>query len=75
MNTESSSTLSSVPFPLKAYTVAQLSVIYGVSKKTFRRWIEPISESVGEKQGYFYNISQIKTIVTYLGVPGNIQVH
>lgn len=74
MNTDLKSSLSGVTFTLKAYTVKQLSELYGVSAKTFRRWLEPFSKSIGEKRGYFYNISQVKCIVSHLGVPGDIVV-
>ena len=74
MNAALKSSLSGVPFNLKAYTVKQLSELYGVSAKTFRRWLEPFAKSIGEKKGYFYNISQVKCIVSYLGAPGNIVV-
>lgn len=74
MSQEAKSTLSGVSFPLKAYTVTQLSEIYGVSTKTFRRWVSPFKKEVGEKQGYFFNISQVKCIVQRLGVPGNVIV-
>ncbi|MEO6832673.1 MAG: hypothetical protein ABI378_09400 [Chitinophagaceae bacterium] len=68
------SILSGISFPLKAYTVKQLSELYGVSTKTFRRWVEPFKTAIGEKHGYFYNISQVKCIVQRLGVPGDIIV-
>jgi transcriptional antiterminator len=70
MNEEKNSILSGASFLLKAYTLKQLSELYGVSAKTIRRWIEPITEQLGMKQGHFYNISQVKCIVTHLGVPG-----
>lgn len=63
-----------IAFPLKAYTVKQLSELYGVSTKTFRRWLSPFSSKVGTKQGYFYNISQVKCIVQHLGIPGSVVV-
>ena len=62
---------SGVRFPLKPYTVKQLADLYGVSTKTFRKWLSPFTKKIGEKQGYFYNISQVQRIVAYLGVPGN----
>jgi len=74
MKQETKSTLTGVSFPLKAYTVKQLSELYGVSAKTLRRWLEPLTKQLGEKRGYFYNISQVKCIIKYLGAPGNITV-
>jgi hypothetical protein len=74
MSRNNKSTLSGISFPLKAYTVKQLSEIYGVSTKTFRRWLAPFSEDIGQKLGYFYNVTQVKLIVQHLGVPGEITV-
>lgn len=74
MNPDQKSNLSGVGFSLKAYTVKQLSELYGVSAKTFRRWLQPFVKSIGEKQGYFYNISQVKCIISNLGTPGNVSV-
>ncbi len=74
MSKDTKSTLSGVTFPLKAYSVKQLSELYGVSAKTFRRWLSPFKKDVGEKQGNFFNISQVKCIVSHLGVPGSVVV-
>lgn len=68
------SEVSGVAFPLKAYTVKSLAEVYGVSAKTFRRWLAPFHKKIGEKQGYFYSISQVKSIVEHLGIPGNVIV-
>ena len=74
MKQDINSPATSVHFPLKAYTVKQLSELYGVSPKTFHRWIAPFLEDIGEKKGYFYTISQVKTILKHLGVPGTFIV-
>ena len=74
MNQEPQSTISSVQFALRPYSVKQLSELYGVSSKTFRRWLKPFLEAIGEKLGYYYNISQVRFIVQKLGVPGNVMV-
>ena len=74
MNAEPKCNLSGVSFSLKAYSVKQLSELYGVSAKTFRRWLSPFKRDVGEKQGNYFNISQVKCIVQHLGVPGSVVV-
>lgn len=66
--------LSGVAFALKAYTLKELSELYGVSEKTFRKWLSPFKEAIGEKRGYFYTIGQVKQILEFLGVPGNIMI-
>lgn len=74
MNKDQNSTLSAVGFKLKAYTVKQLSELCGVTAKTFHRWIKPIAEQIGRRQGYFYNITQVRCIVAHLGVPGDVVI-
>ena len=74
VTTNTATPMTAVQFFLKAYSVKQLSEIYGVSTKTFRRWIAPFKSHIGDKQGYFYNIAQVKRIVQTLGVPGAVEV-
>lgn len=62
--------ITGVSFSLKPYSVKQLSGLYGVSTKTFRRWMAPYQEEVGEKLGHYYTISQVTCIVHRLGIPG-----
>lgn len=56
-------------FPVRAYTAQELSKIYKVCKKTFMRWIKPFEEVIGERQGRYYNINQVKIILEKLGTP------
>ena len=57
-------------FALKAYSLKELSGFYEVSTKTLRRWLVPFKKEIGEKQGNFFTIVQVKCIVTKLGIPG-----
>lgn len=56
---------------LRPYTAKQLSELYGVDVKTFRSWLKPFANEIGEKKGYFYNIVQVRCIFNHLGLPGN----
>ena len=56
-------------FPMRVYTAQELSKTYKVCKKTFMRWIKPFEAVIGERQGRYYNINQVKTILDKLGVP------
>lgn len=58
-------------FQLRPYTIAELADMYGVSKKTFRKWLEPFQELIGERNGFFYSIIQVKIIFDKLGMPGS----
>lgn len=56
---------------LRPYTIAELADMYGVSKKTLRKWMEPFQEQIGERIGFFYSIVQVKIIFEKLGMPGS----
>ncbi|HQD11052.1 MAG TPA: hypothetical protein PLQ65_15380 [Flavihumibacter sp.] len=59
------------PVELRPYTIAELADMYGVSKKTLRKWMEPFQEQIGERIGFFYSIVQVKIIFEKLGMPGS----
>jgi len=57
---------------IKAYSTKELANIYGVCEKTFKRWLRPFHQEVGERQGRYYNVAQVKVIFYRLGVPCRI---
>ena len=61
-----------VAFPLKPYTTSQLATLYGVTPPTLRKWLKPFSSAIGEKNGHFYTIAQVKSILINLGIPGDM---
>jgi len=60
-------------FILRPYSLKELSDLYGVCTKTFKKWIAPFTESIGEKRSRFYTVNQVKTIVEKLGLPDIIE--
>jgi hypothetical protein len=56
---------------LRAYTTKELAELYKVNERTFKRWIEPFSSTIGERNGHFFNINQVRTIFEKLGSPFN----
>jgi uncharacterized protein YjcR len=54
---------------IRPYSAKELADIYGVCDKTIKKWIRPFSIQVGEKQGRYYNVAQVKIIFERLGVP------
>lgn len=60
--------------PLKPYSLAELSRIYGVCVRTMKKWLAPFDEEVGKKRGRYYTISQVKMIFEKLGLPGEVHV-
>ena len=37
------------------------------------RWLKPFEEQIGERQGRYYNINQVKIIIGKLGMPGGYE--
>ena len=58
---------------VKPYTMKELCDIYQVSDKTMRKWLKPFSEQLGKRQGHIYNVAQVITIFTNLGIPSVLE--
>lgn len=58
---------------IKAYTISELAAIYKVCSKTFKKWIEPFAEVIGEKRGRYYNVNQVKIIFEKIGIPHTVE--
>ncbi len=54
---------------LKPYTLKEMCVLYGVCRFTFRKWLKPFENQIGEKQGIYFSINQVKIIFDKLGYP------
>lgn len=59
---------------LLPYSVVELSTIYDVCDRTFKKWIKPFETEIGAKHGRYYTISQVKIIIDKLGLPAEIQL-
>lgn len=57
---------------IKPYKHKELSDLYGVSKKTFTKWLIPFREKIGERKGHYYSVEQVRIIFTLLGIPSNL---
>ncbi len=58
---------------IKPYSGKELSDIYGISVKTFLKWLKPFTKEVGDKKGRFYNVLQVEIIFARLGLPYKLQ--
>lgn len=58
---------------IRPYTKAELSAFYGVCTKTFSKWLIPFQDKIGERNGHFYSVEQVKVIFTCLGVPESLE--
>ena len=59
---------------LLPYSVVELSTIYDVCDRTFKKWLKPFEQEIGKKQGRYFNISQVKIIIEKLGLPAEIEL-
>lgn len=54
---------------LKPYSLMELSRIYGVDFRTFKKWLLPFQENIGARVGRYYTVAQVKKIFEVLGTP------
>jgi transposase len=59
---------------IKPYTIRELSLLYGVSRITFRRWLNKFKQELGNRAGRYYSIPQVKVIFKHLDFPCVIEV-
>ncbi len=59
---------------VKPYTLRELAALYQVGWKTFKSWIKPFTEEIGERRGRFLTIPQVKTIFEKLDYPPCFQL-
>jgi transposase-like protein len=61
--------------PLHAYSVQDLARLYRVNKVTFKKWIKPFEEAIGERIGHFYTVKQVLVIIDKLGLPDGMETN
>ncbi|MDD5464555.1 MAG: hypothetical protein PHP62_05395 [Candidatus Moranbacteria bacterium] len=54
---------------IKPYTQKELSFLYGVCGRTFKKWLKPYRRELGVHTGRFYMARQVKKIFEKLGFP------
>ena len=57
-------------FELKPYSVTELAKVYNVCNRTIKKWMKPFEKEIGEKQGRYYTVSQVKVVFEKIGLPG-----
>ena len=55
---------------LRPRNLKELSALYNISGKTFKRWLLPFEKEIGKRMGYYYTIPQVRKIFSLLGFPG-----
>lgn len=54
---------------LRPHNLKELSALYNISSKTFKKWLLPFKQEIGERRGNYYTIPQVRKIFTLLGFP------
>ena len=54
---------------LRPYYLKELAIMYGVSPKTFRKWLKPFGQIIGVRKGYYFTISQVRKIFKLFEFP------
>lgn len=47
----------------------ELALMYGVCKRTLKKWLQPYEQEIGDHNGRFLTIVQVKIVFTKLGLP------
>jgi transposase-like protein len=58
---------------VKPYSIKELALLYGVCDKTLKKWLKPFAETIGTKQGRYYNVAQVSIIFDKLGLPITVE--
>jgi hypothetical protein len=61
-----------ITIPLRPYYLKELASLYGISTKTFNRWLEPVSKIIGKRRGYYFTIPQVREIFRLFEFPSVI---
>jgi hypothetical protein len=63
--------MNTTDFLVRCYTHQELSKLYRVSWKTFKKLLKPYSKQIGQKNGHFYTSKQVMIIIKRLGLPSS----
>ena len=58
-----------ITIPLRPYYLKELAAMYGISTKTFNRWLKPFGKIIGERRGYYFTIPQVREIFRLFEFP------
>ena len=59
-------------FIIRPYRHSELAILYAVSWKTMKRWLDQHKDKIGPKIGQYYSSNQVKIIFKLLGLPKSL---
>jgi len=54
---------------VKPYTYKELQEMYGISRRSFKTWLEKYEYEIGPKRGRYFNIVQVEIMFRRFGTP------
>jgi hypothetical protein len=55
---------------VRPYTYKELTLMYGISRRTLNSWLDEYKYEIGPKRGRYFNIAQVQIIFRRCGRPG-----
>lgn len=59
---------------VKPYRLIDLAAIFDVNYKTMQRWMDKFPAELGERDGRYYSIQQVRFCIEKFGLPQKITV-
>lgn len=56
---------------IKPYSKKELAALYEISTRSMDTWLKPFEKKIGKRNGWYYNVNQIRYIFDKLGLPGD----
>lgn len=56
---------------IKPYSKQELADMYKIGVRSMTRWLQPFENTIGKRQGRYYNLKQVRYIFEKLGLPGD----
>jgi hypothetical protein len=57
---------------VKHYQLKELAAIYGVDKRTLKKWMKPFDNEIGIRTGYYFLVNQVRVIFEKIPLPDNV---
>ena len=54
---------------IKPCSLGELAMLYGMSVRTIKRWLQPFESEIGVRNGRYYTNGQVEKIFSLLGMP------
>ncbi len=56
---------------IKPYSKKELAALYKIGVRSMDTWLKPFEKELGKRNGWYYNVKQVRYIFEKLGLPGD----